>query len=50
VPGGITGPPVTGRHKHKRLGPGWRLDSRLVILLCEKIIVAKSKEIKTGCN
>jgi hypothetical protein len=26
------------------------LDARLTTLLCKKIIVAKSKEVKTGCN
>jgi hypothetical protein len=26
------------------------LDARLVNLLCKRITVAKSKEVKTGCN
>jgi hypothetical protein len=26
------------------------LDPKLATLLCKKIIVAKSKEVKTGCN
>jgi hypothetical protein len=26
------------------------LDARLTTLLCKKIIVAKPKEVKTGCN
>jgi hypothetical protein len=26
------------------------LNARLTTLLCKKIIVAKSKEVKTGCN
>jgi hypothetical protein len=28
----------------------WGLHARLTILLCKKITVAKSKEVKTGCN
>jgi hypothetical protein len=28
--------------------PGWGLDARLTTLLCKRIIVAKSKEVKTG--
>jgi hypothetical protein len=28
----------------------WGLDARLTTLLCKKSIVAKSKELKTGCN
>jgi hypothetical protein len=27
---------------------GWRLDARLMTLLCKKITVVKSKELKTG--
>jgi hypothetical protein len=30
--------------------PGWGLDARLTTLLCKKIIVAKSKEVKTAPN
>jgi hypothetical protein len=35
----------------QRLGPpGWRLAARLTTLLCEIIILAKSKEAKTESN
>jgi hypothetical protein len=30
--------------------PGWGLDARLTTLLCKKVAVTKSKEVKTGCN
>jgi hypothetical protein len=30
--------------------PGWGLDARLTTLPVQKIIVAKSKEVKTICN
>jgi hypothetical protein len=30
--------------------PDWWLDARLMILMCEKIIVMKSKAVETGTN
>lgn len=30
--------------------PGWQLDTRLLTLLCKKITVAISTEVKPGCN
>jgi hypothetical protein len=33
-----------------RGSPAWGLVTRLTTLLCKKIIVAKSKEVKPGCN
>jgi hypothetical protein len=30
--------------------PTWGLDARQSTLLCKQIIVAKSKEVKTGCS
>jgi hypothetical protein len=41
-------------HRRRRKGnpepgpPGWDLDARLTTLFCNKIIVAKSKEVKSG--
>jgi hypothetical protein len=40
--------PVTGGQRSSP--PGWMLDRRPTTLLCKKITVAKSKEVKTGCN
>jgi hypothetical protein len=48
VPGGITGPPCHWGTWIQRPGPpSWRLDARLMTLLCKKIIVTKSKEAKS---
>jgi hypothetical protein len=38
VPGDITGLPC----------PSWGLDAKLTTFLCKKIIVGKTKEVKTG--
>jgi hypothetical protein len=50
VPGGITGPPCQwGTCIKGPDPPGWGFDTRLTTLVCENI-VAKSKQVKTGCN
>jgi hypothetical protein len=49
VPSGLSLTP--SREIKKKTGsPGWGLDSRLMTLPCKEIIVAKFKEVKTGCN
>jgi hypothetical protein len=51
VPGNITGPLGhwgTYRYIKEPGPPGWGLAARLMTLLCKKIIVAKSKEVKAG--
>jgi hypothetical protein len=45
------GHPVPGGLKYRDVVVQiWGLDARLTTLLCKKIIVTKSKEVKTGCN
>jgi hypothetical protein len=45
------GHPVTGGHKYRDLVlQVGGLDTRLTTLLSKRIIVEKSKEVKTGCN
>jgi hypothetical protein len=47
MPGGATGPPCHwGTYMQRPGPPGWGLDSRLMNLLCKKM-VAKFKEVKT---
>jgi hypothetical protein len=51
MPGGSTGPLCHWETQIQRPGPpGWGFDARLTIWLCKRIIVAKSKEVKTGSN
>jgi hypothetical protein len=42
--------PVVGSNLTVRQSSLWGLDAEVVILLCKKVIVAKSKEVKIGCN
>jgi hypothetical protein len=47
--GSIAGIPVTGGHTFREINPQfWGLNTRLTTLLFKKIIVVKSKEVKTG--
>jgi hypothetical protein len=49
MPGGIKGNPVPGGHKHRDLVLKVGVfDARLTTLLCKKLTVAKSKELKPG--
>jgi hypothetical protein len=54
VPGAIAGPPCHWETQIQGPGPGppvWGLDGKLTTtLFCEKIIVAKYKEAKTGSD
>jgi hypothetical protein len=51
VLGGITGPPCQWGPKIQGPGTsGWGLNTRLMTLLCKKITVVQSKEVKTRCN
>jgi hypothetical protein len=40
--------PGTKYERERRELSGWRLDARLMTLLCEQIIVAKHKKVKRG--
>jgi hypothetical protein len=51
MPGGITRPLCHwGTLTQITDPPGWGLESRLTTLFCKRNIVAKSKEVKSGCN
>jgi hypothetical protein len=44
-------PPITGGHKYRDLVlQVGDFDARLTTSFCKKIIVVKSKEVKTRCN
>jgi hypothetical protein len=48
VPGVIVGPPYHwGIYVQRPSSPNWRLDARLMAFLCKKVIVAKSRQVKT---
>jgi hypothetical protein len=48
VPGGITGPPVSGAYTSGR--PGWGVGRRDDELELSNITVARFEEVKTRCN
>jgi hypothetical protein len=50
VPGGITGPACHRGDIKGPDAPGWRLNARLMNLVCEEIVVAKPEKVKTGSN